>query len=383
MRSLLRAVFILALATAGAGAQGIVNGGTPPSGVAGIADGTVTDAKLTGTIQPVHLPSTVAYTNAPNTFTSSQSVSASFNVAGTTLIVQNGTVGINTTPDNEAVLHIRNTSDNRLALHVQSTSGGSQSLVRWENLTAQGPFVWIESAGQSYGFGISAAGNWDLRNAASGSDPVNGTTIWSMGPTGSLTAAGPYTNQSAQGITATYNIKSGSATIGSGATISTFAANGDATIAGNLVTIGTATLKGVTDGSNAPIGYVGEYISTAATGASAVPASGAYLPVATMTLTAGDYDLHAALHFHTGGTTAGTILEGTISTSPSDNTTVGCLTQLSYTFLDNDDYIVQVGPCRVSISGSATYSLYGVAVYTTLGGATYGTSSGLVARRIR
>ena len=57
-----------------------VSGGNPAPGIVGIADSSITDAKISGVIQPAHLPSTAAYTNKDNNWSTTQTSVSSFSV---------------------------------------------------------------------------------------------------------------------------------------------------------------------------------------------------------------------------------------------------------------------------------------------------------------
>lgn len=85
-----------------------------------------------------------------------------------------------------------------------------------------------------------------------------------------------------------------------GGNVSIGAAGTDANIAININSKGTSgiNLKGVTDGSNAPSGYVGEFISSTVLFASAVGiASGVPANVTSISLPAGDWDVWGNIGF--------------------------------------------------------------------------------------
>jgi len=63
-------------------------------------------------------------------------------------------------------------------------------------------------------------------------------------------------------------------------------------------------IKSVTDGSNAAAGYVGEYVESAASGSVSIPAGG-YTAVQSLNLSAGDWDVAAAIQGGAGNFAAG------------------------------------------------------------------------------
>lgn len=141
---------------------------------------------------------------------------------------------------------------------------------------------------------------------------------------------------------------------------------------------------GVADGSTAPAGYVGEIMTNTLTGSAAIPASGNYLAVSTLSLTSGDWLVTGSFEFTAGGTTASTIIAGTINTSATDNNTPGCIVQDAHTAIASASDIFLIGPCRVNISSPTTIRLYVTSVYTVLGGAFWSSvSTGLNAVRVR
>ncbi len=78
-------IFVVFLLLTAARVRAQVSGGNPPVGAAGIANATITDAKISGVIQPAHLPSTATYSDKDNAFSVGQTISAtSFSVGGST-----------------------------------------------------------------------------------------------------------------------------------------------------------------------------------------------------------------------------------------------------------------------------------------------------------
>ena len=149
--------------------------------------------------------------------------------------------------------------------------------------------------------------------------------------------------------------------------------------------IGIPFLTGVTDASSAAAGKLGEYTSNTLGGSQTPPATGAYVALATMTLTAGDWDIYATGSLSAGGTTVATDLGFAISTSNTsrDATNVNNRCAFGFTLVVSVDSACSMGPRRVTISSSTTYYLVGQLTYSTLGGATFTTDSTIMARRVR
>ena len=172
----------------------------------------------------------------------------------------------------------------------------------------------------------------------------------------------------------------------------TFEVNGHTQINGRLKVLNTAVFAssiaslGVADGTNVDTGYVGEYISDVGI-AGAVGASGSYThAIATITLSAGDWEVSGGCALNTGGTTATTQMTCAISnsTTATDITTLDSLTAHSLVMSINSYHYMSVGPRRINISASTTYYLIPSLTYSVLGGASYaGTDSILRARRVR
>ena len=172
----------------------------------------------------------------------------------------------------------------------------------------------------------------------------------------------------------------------------TFEVNGITQINGRLKVLNTSVFAssiaslGVADGTDIAAGYVGEFVSDSGEGNSNPGASGAYINVSTITLTAGDWEITGACTNTLGGTTAMVEQRAGISTTPSsiDSSSNGALTSWGVAGLVNQRLQTPVGPRRVSITGSTTYNLVCYLAYTTLGGAVWtGADSHLQARRIR
>lgn len=146
----------------------------------------------------------------------------------------------------------------------------------------------------------------------------------------------------------------------------------------------TDGLKGVTSGSDAAAGYVGEYVSQSRLLGSPVALTTATpANIVSVALSAGDWDISGTcLIFATGGTTCTeqfTSLSTTSATHVTDATGNHNVRRLdSFTA----GTILQNGICRFSLSGATT--VYLVVTATLTGGA--GTADGagfIAARRVR
>jgi collagen type I alpha len=109
---------------------------------------------------------------------------------------------------------------------------------------------------------------------------------------------------------------------------------------------------GVTDGSSAPAGYVGEVLSATGTGI-AVGAS-AVTAIATITLTAGDWDLWGGLSI-SGGSSGGPVQAYLYPISGGNSfTPLLCASNIIQT---NGFAFMTVGPACISLTGSQAYYL--------------------------
>lgn len=194
-------------------------------------------------------------------------------------------------------------------------------------------------------------------------------------------------------------------TVGGGGTAGTLGTSGSAGGAGgsgyivvteyyNNGAVGTATtitgsitsaqVTGTTTGGNATAGNIGEFISANSAGV-AVGSSGAFVQVASISLTAGDWDVEGTASLVTGGTTAGTILSGGISLNPTseDSQTNGGVFDAFGTLVASSTYLNPTGKRRINVSTTTTVYLVGAVTYSVAGGATWGTNSFIGARRVR
>jgi hypothetical protein len=126
-------------------------------------------------------------------------------------------------------------------------------------------------------------------------------------------------------------------------------------------------LAGVTDGSNAPAGQVGEVLSTLVTTGVSLT-SGAQTNIGTLTLSAGDWDVFAEVwySYQSGGATQ-TLQSGinTVSAtlpSPVALNTSRTTFQVVWT---NTSQIQPISPARASVTVSTIYYLIAYASFTT------------------
>ncbi len=131
-------------------------------------------------------------------------------------------------------------------------------------------------------------------------------------------------------------------------------------------------IMGVTDGSNAAAGQIGEYISASNTAGSALT-TGVGLNVATLPLPPGDWDVWGQTIFAEGANTIPTILAS--ATSPVSATVPtpaqlaagqGAMSQVGATMTKGLNQIMQTGPDRYNSASPQT--IYLVAQATFSGG---------------
>ena len=143
-----------------------------------------------------------------------------------------------------------------------------------------------------------------------------------------------------------------------------------------------ANIKGVVDGSTSSAGNWGEYLSSATAGAVNTGATGVYGDLASIALTAGDWNVNGMVQTTNNGATATAMAAGISSTS--GNSTTG-LTQgtnwLSQTGpLSTTDVSATIANYRVNITATTTYYLKYMAAFSAGQPQAYGS---LTARRIR
>lgn len=175
---------------------------------------------------------------------------------------------------------------------------------------------------------------------------------------------------------------------GPGSVAATLAATANATLASLDKSTGVA-VHGTNTNNSAASGYVGEYLSVnSPTGGTATPgSSGAFVNVASISLTAGDWDVSGMMVLHCGGTFAG----GTQGVSGGFSLTTANLDTVSQAGfwqggtvpLANGDYYWPLVSRRMLLSTTTTVYLVAQIAYTVLGATTWGSQSLIQARRMR
>ena len=143
--------------------------------------------------------------------------------------------------------------------------------------------------------------------------------------------------------------------------------------------------KGVTDGSDAGSGYIGQFISTAAAESSQTPMSGTnqYIDIVSVSIPAGDWDLTACGCGYANGATVTDFRVGISVTAGNSATGLVSGYNLAYnTAVPNavTDQCVTVTSYRVSLTVATTHYLKMRMTYSVATPKGYGT---LTARRVR
>jgi hypothetical protein len=135
-------------------------------------------------------------------------------------------------------------------------------------------------------------------------------------------------------------------------------------------------LHGVTDGSNAAAGQIGEFLTTS-TGSTTLPAS-TNLTLAGTTLSPGDWDVWGYATVDGAGTGATSLIVGLTTTVNGAPSVGGSAAQLTTPSIGATT--LQVVMARVNITAAATYYISTNLAYT---GGTSHVSGLLNARRVR
>jgi hypothetical protein len=152
-------------------------------------------------------------------------------------------------------------------------------------------------------------------------------------------------------------------------------------VADNIARLNAA--MGVTDGSDAGAGQVGEIVTTVAPGPGIALANNVQTDIASLPLTAGDWDLRGEVWFHTGSGVTGDLEAGisTVSGALPGAPDHGARTMQAFTHTANAGAVLPLASCRFSLSGPATAFLIAFAGYSSGSAPTaYGVLS---ARRMR
>lgn len=145
-------------------------------------------------------------------------------------------------------------------------------------------------------------------------------------------------------------------------------------------TITTPNIVGVTNGSNAATGSVGEYGTNATAGTSLTTAAPSNCT--SISLTAGDWDVSGTVTFMPAGTTVPVAFLAAISTTsatqPAGNS--GAYQFLVASFATGQQAALNTPTVRISISATTTVYLVGTSTFTT---STMTCSGFIRARRVR
>lgn len=142
--------------------------------------------------------------------------------------------------------------------------------------------------------------------------------------------------------------------------------------------VSSGAIRGVTDGSDAKAGIVGEYLTNTGSGVALTTAVGAN--IATVTLTPGDWDVWGNVAIQPDGTANMTLMNGSISSTSATAAGVPYNTQRALAFPTNSNQTVAGIARRFNVTVNTP--VYLVATCAFSGGAV--TASGFIAaRRVR
>jgi hypothetical protein len=165
------------------------------------------------------------------------------------------------------------------------------------------------------------------------------------------------------------------------ANLSNSVTGGGAIVLQGTPTINTPSITGVTNGSNAAAGAVGEFVSSAVTQASAVStANGAYTTVTSISLTAGDWDVEGMVTtYESAATVTGRIagINTTAGTIPDDGWAAVLYIQTTTASQFNTMIISRK---RYNVTATTTVYLIGSVTFSAGSVKLYGN---ITARRIR
>lgn len=164
--------------------------------------------------------------------------------------------------------------------------------------------------------------------------------------------------------------------------------SGTQAISGVKTFVDGAIIKGVTDGSAASAGYIGELIESSMSSSVTPGLSGYFSDVTSITLTPGSWDVSGALFTLLWGATPTTnsFLAACISTSsgsPDEFSGKACVSVDAH---ETGNNIARISPTplrRIDVSVNTTIYLVARYDYTSLGSTTYTQQSYLRATRVR
>jgi hypothetical protein len=148
---------------------------------------------------------------------------------------------------------------------------------------------------------------------------------------------------------------------------------------------GGIPVQGTNTNDNAASGYVGEYVSSSVgVGSSVSLTSSVAANVTSISLTAGDWDVHGNVVAVSAGTTTSTAFIGAISTTSATLPTLpnggGTASRNSSTSVTGDGSAYNIGNVRISLSATTTVYLVAFSIFTTSTMSAYGF---IGARRVR
>jgi hypothetical protein len=223
----------------------------------------------------------------------------------------------------------------------------------------------------------------------------NGQTIAVVNPstnlaiTGTLSVTGATTLASAsQSGAATFATGTGAVSLNGATTVAsgkTFAVTSNATVGGTLTTTGVSVSAGVTDGSSAAAGTLGEFVgSKVAVGSAVSLTSATPANVTSISLTAGDWDVRGLVDFAGASATvvASSLWVFGINTTSATIPVDGTEAQLGVPALSTTSFMVGSGCVYVRLNITTTTTVYLVAEATFTAGAVAAYGS-MTARRVR
>ena len=159
----------------------------------------------------------------------------------------------------------------------------------------------------------------------------------------------------------------------------------DATGALSRSSNGGIPVQGTNTNDNAASGYVGEYVSSSVALASAVSlTNGVAANVTSISLTAGDWDVHGCVAFQPNASTTSTAAIAAISTTSAALPTLpnggGTSSRNSSTALTGDFSVMNIGNVRISINATTTVYLVAFSTFAVNANSAYGF---IGARRVR
>lgn len=142
----------------------------------------------------------------------------------------------------------------------------------------------------------------------------------------------------------------------------------------------SAFIDGITDGSNATAGYIGEYISSTILNSSAVSlTNNTAKDITSIILTAGDWDVEGNINFCQSSVSMSSVIAWSSETSATmpDNSAINCVT--SPTSVAYNQLGVQIPKTRINVTTNTTIYLSGYATFSGLLSA----CGNISARRVR